>query len=249
VGVVPEDRAGELQERLQPGQRLVSLEGGLWRWDGLVRAPEAEEAGVARLRHRLRLDAARQELPALEGTLASATAAERERAAALAEARQALAGAEGAWARGRRGPDAGEAAPRFRPGARAEQAADADRLAGEGVAWRASGRSWIASARLCRQDRPERQRRDRSLASATPPGRRPRRRKVGSARRARQAEAAERALAQARKDVTEARRRWTPRGGRRSAVAARPRLPRARQWRPRRDIARGPRRSPPSAPT
>jgi chromosome segregation protein len=131
VGVVAEERAADLQQRLRPGQRLVSRAGGLWRWDGLVRAPEAEEAGAARLRHRLRLDAARQELPVAEAALARATDAERERAAALAEARRALAGAEGAW----READATQTRARQRLASgrerAAELAAEADRLVGE----------------------------------------------------------------------------------------------------------------------
>ncbi|HSJ95663.1 MAG TPA: hypothetical protein VLC53_01240, partial [Myxococcota bacterium] len=39
VGVVEPARAAELQGVLAQGQRLVSRDGGLWRWDGFVRRP------------------------------------------------------------------------------------------------------------------------------------------------------------------------------------------------------------------
>ena len=50
---------------LKPGQRLVSPDGGLWRWDGFVRAPGSEDGAAARVRHHLRLHAARDELAVL----------------------------------------------------------------------------------------------------------------------------------------------------------------------------------------
>ena len=34
VGLVDRDQGDSLHELLEPGQRLVSLEGDLWRWDG-----------------------------------------------------------------------------------------------------------------------------------------------------------------------------------------------------------------------
>ena len=36
----------------RPGHRLVSRDGGLWRWDGFVRAPGGEDRAAARVRHR-----------------------------------------------------------------------------------------------------------------------------------------------------------------------------------------------------
>ena len=37
VGLVDRDQGDSLHEFLEPGQRLVSLEGDLWRWDGYIR--------------------------------------------------------------------------------------------------------------------------------------------------------------------------------------------------------------------
>jgi len=55
IGVVEPELGGSLQARLKPGQRLVSLFGDLWRWDGYsVRAGTAMAAG-ARLIERGRL--------------------------------------------------------------------------------------------------------------------------------------------------------------------------------------------------
>ena len=55
VGMVEAARAAELQPHLAQGQRLVSPDGGLWRWDGLVRQPDAEGNAAARLRQQSRL--------------------------------------------------------------------------------------------------------------------------------------------------------------------------------------------------
>jgi chromosome segregation protein len=55
IGVVDAARAGALQAVLVQGQRLVSPDGGLWRWDGFVRRPDAPAPGAARLHQRTRL--------------------------------------------------------------------------------------------------------------------------------------------------------------------------------------------------
>ena len=56
IGVVARDRGAALQAALQPGQRLVSLEGDLWRWDGFRAAAEdAPQASAMRLRQLNRL--------------------------------------------------------------------------------------------------------------------------------------------------------------------------------------------------
>ena len=44
-----------LARELKPGQRLVSLEGDLWRWDGFVAAAEAPTAAARRLAEKNRL--------------------------------------------------------------------------------------------------------------------------------------------------------------------------------------------------
>lgn len=55
IGVVEASGAKALQGSLSAGQRLVSLEGGLWRWDGLTAAAEAPTAAATRLAQRNRL--------------------------------------------------------------------------------------------------------------------------------------------------------------------------------------------------
>ncbi len=82
-GVVSAGSGPDLAGTLQPGQRLVSVEGHLWRWDGFIRTPAAPASAAERLAQRARLDAAQ---------------------AALGPARQALSAAQSAYdaARGRR---------------------------------------------------------------------------------------------------------------------------------------------------
>ncbi len=55
IGVVDADAGKALQANLEPGQRLVSKAGDLWRWDGFVAASEAPTAAAKRLAERNRL--------------------------------------------------------------------------------------------------------------------------------------------------------------------------------------------------
>ncbi|MGO8916776.1 MAG: AAA family ATPase [Stellaceae bacterium] len=56
IGIVADAAAAErLQKDLVPGQRLVTRDGGLWRWDGFRRAPGTPTAAGQRLRQRNRL--------------------------------------------------------------------------------------------------------------------------------------------------------------------------------------------------
>jgi chromosome segregation protein len=55
VGVVEPERGPALLELLHPGQRLVTLEGDLWRWDGYSAAADAPTAAAQRLAERNRL--------------------------------------------------------------------------------------------------------------------------------------------------------------------------------------------------
>ena len=55
VGLVDADKAPALAKELKVGQRLVSREGGLWRWDGFVAAAEAETPAAQRLAQKNRL--------------------------------------------------------------------------------------------------------------------------------------------------------------------------------------------------
>ncbi len=91
TGVVSAEAGDALQARLVPGQRLVSREGDLWRWDGFRRrAGPAPEATARRLERDNRLAALSEE--AAEAGARHASAAERhgETVAALARAEAAL---------------------------------------------------------------------------------------------------------------------------------------------------------------
>ena len=76
TGLVPREHGASLQALLRPGQRLVSREGDLWRWDGFVATAEAPTAAAIRLANRNRL-------AELGPDLAAARAAVLERRAAL----------------------------------------------------------------------------------------------------------------------------------------------------------------------
>jgi chromosome segregation protein len=65
IGVVERAQGRGLQERLLPGQCLVTREGDLWRWDGFTATAEAPTPAAVRLRQRNRL-------ADLEGTIAAA---------------------------------------------------------------------------------------------------------------------------------------------------------------------------------
>ncbi|MDE2446685.1 MAG: chromosome segregation protein SMC [Alphaproteobacteria bacterium] len=55
VGVVSKAVGAALQPQLKPGQRLVSVEGDVWRWDGFTAAADAPSAAAKRLAERNRL--------------------------------------------------------------------------------------------------------------------------------------------------------------------------------------------------
>ncbi|NNE51499.1 MAG: AAA family ATPase [Sulfitobacter sp.] len=63
IGLVDPDEGTALQSSLQPGQRLVSLEGDLWRWDGYrAWAEDAPSAAALRLQQLNRLEILKQSL-------------------------------------------------------------------------------------------------------------------------------------------------------------------------------------------
>src|SRR5271165_4853601 len=90
IGVVPKERGAELVSQLKTGQRLVSPEGDVWRWDGFVAAAHAPTGAARRLAERARLvdieneleqarsdaGAKRQALEAAEAELKAAASAE-----------------------------------------------------------------------------------------------------------------------------------------------------------------------------
>ncbi|HEX5999129.1 MAG TPA: AAA family ATPase [Hyphomicrobiaceae bacterium] len=80
IGVVAQADGPRLQRFLRPGQRLVSVEGDLWRWDGFVASAQGALAAASRLRERGRLGLL------MEQEKAQRQAAEEARAAAEAAA-------------------------------------------------------------------------------------------------------------------------------------------------------------------
>ncbi|HEV7276890.1 MAG TPA: chromosome segregation SMC family protein [Devosiaceae bacterium] len=97
IGLVDEADGLRLQAHLKPGQRLVTVDGALWRWDGFVAAADAPSAAAERLAQRNRLaelDAEIAEVRAGRDRLKSETAA---RVAELDAARQSERERREAW--------------------------------------------------------------------------------------------------------------------------------------------------------
>jgi chromosome segregation protein len=83
IGIVDAADGRRLQALLAPGQRLVSRDGALWRWDGLTASADAPTAAAQRL-------AQKNRLAELDAEAVQATQLVREAEAALAQAEQAL---------------------------------------------------------------------------------------------------------------------------------------------------------------
>ena len=115
VGLVDRAAGDALQAKLLPGQKLVTMAGDLWRWDGYSHKAEAQTGAAKRLAQRARLEDLQSEIPAAEKTVEAAIAAQdaaraavdaasnaqdaarqtaREANAALAEAQKMLAEAQ-----------------------------------------------------------------------------------------------------------------------------------------------------------
>jgi chromosome segregation protein len=80
TGIVADDAGRALQAGLKPGQRLVTLRGGLWRWDGYAASADAPSPAAIRLSQRNRL-------AALESEIAAAKEIRAELSERFAEAR------------------------------------------------------------------------------------------------------------------------------------------------------------------
>jgi chromosome segregation protein len=107
IGVVDKLEGARLCAHLSPGQRLVSREGDLWRWDGYVSRAEAKTAAAIRLEQRNRLNKLDRDLADAEARASAAVDAhraaqeefsrrqglERDARNLLAEARRAFDGA------------------------------------------------------------------------------------------------------------------------------------------------------------
>ena len=97
TGLIAREDGPELQAELKPGQRLVSIEGDLWRWDGYVATANAPRSAAQRLARRNRLvDLETERIVAWDLATARREAVEvadvavREATEANAEAREAL---------------------------------------------------------------------------------------------------------------------------------------------------------------
>jgi chromosome segregation protein len=106
IGVVAKERGAELVSQLKTGQRLVSLEGDVWRWDGFVAAAHAPTGAARRLAERARLVDIESELE-----LARAEATAKRQALESAEAELKIASAaetsgRDAWRAAQREADA-----------------------------------------------------------------------------------------------------------------------------------------------
>jgi chromosome segregation protein len=88
IGVVERHAGAELAAHLKPGQRLVSPEGDLWRWDGFAAAAHAPTGAARRLAERARLADIEAELQVAR--------ADAESTRGLAEAAQSALQAAGA---------------------------------------------------------------------------------------------------------------------------------------------------------
>jgi chromosome segregation protein len=119
VGVIDRADAARLSAELKPGQRLVSRDGDLWRWDGFAAAANAPTAAARRL-------AQKNRLADLEAELAPARAEAEGKRTSLEQAARAVAdalAAESAARHSRREAQASADAARDRHAA-AERAAN-----------------------------------------------------------------------------------------------------------------------------
>ncbi|MBR9764043.1 MAG: chromosome segregation protein SMC [Rhodobacteraceae bacterium] len=90
IGVVGPAEGAALQAALRPGQRLVSRDGDLWRWDGYRSgAEDAPSAAALRLEQMNRLEALRTDLEAAEERAEGARMAHEDLAEALSRASEA----------------------------------------------------------------------------------------------------------------------------------------------------------------
>jgi chromosome segregation protein len=95
VGVVQRGDAERLRRGIPVGARLVTLEGDLWRWDGLTVRAEAEKPAARRLAQRTRLGELEAEIDAVKPEGEAAAAALKTAAEAVKAAEDALRAARG----------------------------------------------------------------------------------------------------------------------------------------------------------
>lgn len=106
IGVVPKERGAELVSQLKTGQRLVSLEGDVWRWDGFVTAAHAPTGAARRLAERARLVDIEHELELARTDAANKRQALEDAEAELKVASAAESAGREAWRAAQREADA-----------------------------------------------------------------------------------------------------------------------------------------------
>ncbi|WEK03058.1 MAG: chromosome segregation protein SMC [Candidatus Devosia phytovorans] len=108
IGLIHAADGPGLMHALKPGQRLVTLDGALWRWDGFIAAADAPSAAAQRLAQRNRLadldeeiarskgerNAQKRDVDALAAALETARQHERHRRDAWRTAQHAIGGAQ-----------------------------------------------------------------------------------------------------------------------------------------------------------
>jgi len=122
IGIVEtEEQGNRLHDKLEQGQRLVSANGALWRWDGYTAAAGAPTAAATRLAQRNRLDEMIVDLEKADAAAALAQAEREKTAAAARDAADAERKArEGVWAADKAAQETGNVATSL-----AESTADA----------------------------------------------------------------------------------------------------------------------------
>jgi chromosome segregation protein len=106
IGVIPRERGAELVSQLRTGQRLVSLEGDVWRWDGFVAAAHAPTGAARRLAERARLVDIESELEQARIDASTRRQALESAEAELKAASSAESSARDAWRAAQREADA-----------------------------------------------------------------------------------------------------------------------------------------------
>src|SRR5258707_1854827 len=106
IGVVARERGAELVSQLKTGQRLVSLEGDVWRWDGFVAAAHAPTGAARRLAERARLVDIEHELEQARSDALAKRQALENAEAELKAASAAESAAREAWRAAQREADA-----------------------------------------------------------------------------------------------------------------------------------------------
>ncbi len=86
IGVVSRTLGQALQSQLRPGQRLVSREGDVWRWDGFSAAADAPSAAAKRLAERNRLAGLEIEMAEAQSSAEDARGAHEAARAAVEQA-------------------------------------------------------------------------------------------------------------------------------------------------------------------